>query len=151
MKFKNTKKTGANPVKDLHVILEKHKRAIELLNEVVAQKERYLKQRSSPFIKKQLEGLYIAIVDISEGMDKYVIAYNELASAYTLSQYEANALRYALPEDRSDLSLGRELYALRYQNTHKRMPERKVSDRILEKVDRFEKRMSMEEKAVHHG
>lgn len=151
MKTKNTKKSGANPVKDLHFILEKHKRAIEKLNVIVAQKEQYLEQRSSLLIKKQLEALYTAIVDIAEGMKMYVMAYNELVSAYTLSNFEANALCYALPEDRSDLSLGRELYALRYQIKHKRMPERRLSDRVREKVDRFEKRISKEENAVQHG
>jgi hypothetical protein len=117
---------------------------------VIAQKEQYLRRRPSPFIQDQLQVLYAVVVDIAEGMKDCTVAYNELASAYTLSLYEINALRFALPEKRSSLCLGREVYALRHQVKHKRMPDCRVPDRIREKAERFEKRRA-QEKTVHNG
>lgn len=148
MHSKDNKKTGTSPVKDLNLPLEKHQRAIEQLNVLVAQKERYLQKGSSRFIRRELQILYTVIVNIAEGMKDYTAAYNDLSSAYMARELETNAIRYALPENRSSLCMGREIYALRYQIAHKKMPERKVLDSIREKVDRFEKRMSMEENAV---
>lgn len=150
MKTKDNKKTGTSPVRDICFIHEKPRQAIERLQVVIAQKEQYLRRRPSPFIQDQLQVLYAVVVDIAEGMKDCTVAYNELASAYTLSLYEINALRFALPENRSSLCLGREVYALRHQVKHKRMPDCRVPDRIREKAERFEKRMA-QEKTVHNG
>ena len=121
---------------------------IEQLGLLVRQKEHYLAKRSSPIISAQLKILYAAIVDIDEGMGWFSNSYNELVTEYLFSTYETNALRYALPTERTHQCKARELYSLRYQIQYKCMPPRGVPDQIREKVDRFERSFSQEEKVM---
>jgi uncharacterized protein YabN with tetrapyrrole methylase and pyrophosphatase domain len=148
MILKDKKNPGNKPIKDLGWLLGKHQFVIEQLGVLVRQKERYLARCSSPIIRAQLEVLYAAIVAIAESMEQFTAVYNELANEYLFSTYEANALRYALPAKRTHQCKARELYALRYQIQYKCMPPRGVPDQIREKVDRFERSFSREEKVM---